>query len=149
MHFTGNTRWPLELKTISQLILKCLHCINYARIKVFTDRFSPVQGQNCRPCPYTREYGSVGTCILTLFCVVLEYDIPDYWNFERLKYWEFEWDVVNSLSFGTFCDLRHIAVFISNAIICNVQSAYPVIPNTQRNKNTSSKPSDHIPRIMK
>ena len=38
-------------------------------------------------------------------------------------------DVVNLLRFGTFSD--HVAVFTSNANNCNVQLAYPVIPNIQ------------------
>ena len=33
------------------------HCIKYARIRVFTDPQSPVQGQNLRFCPYT--YGRI------------------------------------------------------------------------------------------
>ena len=43
------------------------HCIKHARIRVFTDPYSPVQGQNCRFCLYTREYESVKTRIFTYF----------------------------------------------------------------------------------
>ena len=32
------------------------HCIKYARMRVFTDAYSPVYGQNRRFCPYKREY---------------------------------------------------------------------------------------------
>ena len=36
-----------------------IHYIKYARIRVFTDPYSPVSGQNRRFCPYTSENGSV------------------------------------------------------------------------------------------
>ena len=39
----------------------------YARIRVFTDPYAPVQGQNLRFYPYTGEYGSVKSCILACF----------------------------------------------------------------------------------
>ena len=43
------------------------HCIKYAKIRVFTDPFSPAEGQNLRFCPYRGEYGSAKTRILSYF----------------------------------------------------------------------------------
>ena len=44
-----------------------MHCIKYARIRIFTDSYIPVKGLNFRFCPYTGEYRSVKTSILTYF----------------------------------------------------------------------------------
>ena len=35
------------------------HCIKYARVRVFTDAYSSVKGQNLRFGPYTKEYRSL------------------------------------------------------------------------------------------
>ena len=53
------------------------HYIKYARIQVFTDPYSPVEGQNRRFSPYTGEYGSVKTCIHAYFmqCVCRAEDL--------------------------------------------------------------------------
>ena len=53
--------------TISHTCYPYLHYIKYARIQVFTDPYSPVQGQNRRFCPCTGDYGSVKTRILAYF----------------------------------------------------------------------------------
>ena len=44
-----------------------MHCIKYARMWIFTDTDSPVQGQYLRFCPYAGEYGEVKTRILAYF----------------------------------------------------------------------------------
>ena len=61
--FSKKNSWWLRLHKNP----KQLRCMKYARTRVFTDPYSPVQGQNLRFCPYTREYGSVKTCILAYF----------------------------------------------------------------------------------
>ena len=43
------------------------HCIKYARIRVFTDPYSPVYGQNLQFCLYTEESGSGTTRFLAYF----------------------------------------------------------------------------------
>ena len=43
------------------------HCIKYARIRLFTELYSPVQEQNYRFCPYTGEYGLVKIHFLACF----------------------------------------------------------------------------------
>ena len=43
------------------------HCMKYARIRVFTDPYSPVYRPNPAFCPYTGEYGSVKNSILAYF----------------------------------------------------------------------------------
>ena len=42
-----------------------MHRIKYARIRILTDPHTPVKGLNFRFCPYTGEYRSVKTSILT------------------------------------------------------------------------------------
>ena len=43
------------------------HCMKYARIRVFSDLYSPVYRHNLRFCPYLGEYGSLKTRILAYF----------------------------------------------------------------------------------
>ena len=47
-----------------------LHCITYAKIRVSTDPYSPLYGQN-RLCPYMGKYGSVKTPYSCIFYAVL------------------------------------------------------------------------------
>ena len=49
------------------------HCIKYARIRVFTEPYSPVKGQNRqnrRFWPYVGEYGSEKPVLLHILCSV-------------------------------------------------------------------------------
>ena len=43
------------------------YCVKYARIRVFSDPFFPVYGQNLRICPYMGNYVSKKTRILIYF----------------------------------------------------------------------------------
>ena len=43
------------------------HVIKYAKIRVFTDPYSPVKAQNLRFCLSTEEYNPVKTRIVTYF----------------------------------------------------------------------------------
>ena len=57
----------VQIKAIKRYNSFEFHCIEYARIRVFTDPHSPVWWQGRRFCPYAREYGSLKTRILTCF----------------------------------------------------------------------------------
>ena len=56
------------------------HCINYARMRVSLDSYSPVYAQNLRFCPYTEVFGSVETRILTshMQCRVFDTKINEF-----------------------------------------------------------------------
>ena len=60
---------PFQPATFFRILL-----ILIITLRVFTDPYSPVQGQNLRFYPYTGEYGSVKACILAYFmqCQVLK-----------------------------------------------------------------------------
>ena len=67
----GNCFWKmfnkLNMRSSHGMCSEGRHFVKYARIRVFSYTYFHVQGQNFQFCPYTVEYGSDKSRILTCF----------------------------------------------------------------------------------
>ena len=109
------------------------HCIKYARIRAFSDLYSPIWRQNLRLCPYTGEYRSLKTRILAyimqwlprlgwIFLRNLDITYSSVWIVQAIK----EQDEIRVIT-SSFSDKERAAVLGQSAEISESEIYFPLI----------------------